>query len=69
MAPLPAYRLSRGAPVILRPENYAQWTDGAPDDALALVRTCDDALVVDRTTELWFKKREAWVGVGRNRKD
>jgi putative SOS response-associated peptidase YedK len=45
-------------PVILRPEHYTHWTDGTPDDAMALVRTCEDALVVDRTTELWFKKRE-----------
>ncbi len=42
-------------PIILRPEHYAQWTGGAPDDALALVRTCDDTLIVDRSAELWFK--------------
>ena len=44
-------------PVILRPEHYGQWTEGAPEDALALVRTCDDALAVERTDEPWFKRR------------
>jgi putative SOS response-associated peptidase YedK len=50
-------------PVILRPENYAQWTDGTPGDAMALVRTCDHTLAVDRTTELWFTKRKPTSGV------
>jgi putative SOS response-associated peptidase YedK len=44
-------------PVILRPEQYVTWTDGSPDSALSLVRTCDDTLVVDRTTVPWVKPR------------
>ena len=44
-------------PVILRTEHYAQWTEGGPAEALALVRTCDGGLVVDRTPEPWFKRR------------
>lgn len=42
-------------PVILRPEHFDLWTQGSPDEALALVQTCDDSLVVDRSTELWKK--------------
>jgi hypothetical protein len=49
--------------VILRSEHYAQWTDGSPDDVLALVRTCNDTLAPDLTTELWFKSREPAQGV------
>jgi putative SOS response-associated peptidase YedK len=44
-------------PVILKPEAWQQWTEGSPEEALALVRTCDDTLVVHRTTEPWFKPR------------
>jgi putative SOS response-associated peptidase YedK len=46
-------------PVILRPEHWALWTEGAPEDALALVQTCDDTLAVDRSTVPWFKSRSA----------
>jgi putative SOS response-associated peptidase YedK len=46
-------------PVILRPEHYGQWTQGSPEDALTLARTCDDALAVDRTTVPWFKRSPA----------
>jgi putative SOS response-associated peptidase YedK len=46
-------------PVILRPENYDLWMQGAPDEALALVQTCDEKLAVDRTAELWSKARSA----------
>jgi putative SOS response-associated peptidase YedK len=49
-------------PVILRPESYQQWTQGTPTDALELVRTCDDELVVDRTSEPWFKRKGADTG-------
>jgi putative SOS response-associated peptidase YedK len=44
-------------PVILRPSTYPLWTDGSPDEAMALVKTCDDRLVVDRSTVPWFKSR------------
>ncbi|MGO4167879.1 SOS response-associated peptidase [Novosphingobium sp. YAF33] len=40
-------------PTILRPETWAVWTDGTPDEAFALCRTWNRPLVVDRTEELW----------------
>ena len=46
-------------PVIVRPEQYDQWTAGTPDEAMALVMTCDDTLLVDRTDEPWFKPGKA----------
>lgn len=46
-------------PIILRPDEYEQWTDGTPDEAMQLVRTCVDPLAVDRTPELWFKRKGA----------
>jgi putative SOS response-associated peptidase YedK len=46
-------------PVILRPENYNLWMRAPPDEAITLVRTCDEILVVDRTPEPWFKARSA----------
>jgi putative SOS response-associated peptidase YedK len=46
-------------PVILRPEHWSPWTDGPPDEALSLVRTCDQTLGVDRTTVPWVKPRKA----------
>lgn len=46
-------------PVILRPEMYDAWMRAPADEALAMVRTCDDTLTVDRTAELWFKARGA----------
>lgn len=46
-------------PVILRPDLFDQWTQGSPEDALALVRTCDDTLAVDRTTVPWFQRTAA----------
>ena len=45
-------------PVILRPEHYDPWMLGSPDDAMSLVQTCDDTLIVDRTAELWFKPKK-----------
>lgn len=48
-------------PVILRPEQWDQWTRGTPEEALGLVRTCDDTLAVDRTAEHWFKARSTPV--------
>ena len=49
-------------PVILRPEEWAQWTDGTVDDAMELVRTCIDPLAIDRSDEPWFKRRAASPG-------
>jgi putative SOS response-associated peptidase YedK len=46
-------------PVILRPDAWQQWTQGTPDEALSLVRTCDDTLIVDRTTVPWVKPGKA----------
>jgi putative SOS response-associated peptidase YedK len=49
-------------PVVLRPEQWDQWTHGTPDEALPLVQTCNDKLVVDRTAEPWFKRKAADTG-------
>jgi putative SOS response-associated peptidase YedK len=49
-------------PVILRPEHSDQWTHGAPAEAMELVQTCDQTLVVDRTAEPWFKRKSADTG-------
>lgn len=46
-------------PVILKPDDWQLWTEGAADDALALVQTCDDTLVVDRTSMPWVKPSSA----------
>lgn len=46
-------------PVILTAAQYDPWMRGTPDDALALVRTCGDALEVDQTVEPWAKVRPA----------
>lgn len=46
-------------PVLLRPEHHEQWTQGTPEDAIALVRTCGDELTVDRTPEAWMRRRSA----------
>lgn len=42
-------------PVLLAPENQAQWLDGTPDAALALCRGWDAALMIDRTDQSWAK--------------
>jgi putative SOS response-associated peptidase YedK len=44
-------------PVILAPEHYAQWTDGTPDDAMALVQTCGSMLAIEKSSDPWFKRR------------
>lgn len=40
-------------PVILTPDQYEQWEHGSEDEAMALVRTCDLELAVERTEALW----------------
>lgn len=52
------YEVHDRMPVILRREQHDQWMHGSPDEAMTLVRTCDDTLVVDRTPELWVKLRK-----------
>jgi putative SOS response-associated peptidase YedK len=44
-------------PVILRPEEHAQWTEGSTADAFALVRTWQEPLDVELTTERWAGPR------------
>lgn len=46
-------------PVILRPNQWAQWTNGTPAEATELVQTCIEPLTVDRTTEPWFQPRSS----------
>ncbi|ANY21233.1 hypothetical protein A6F68_02743 [Tsuneonella dongtanensis] len=40
-------------PVILVREDWEQWLHGTADEALALARTCDLELAVERTDERW----------------
>ncbi len=40
-------------PLILARENWDRWTDGRAEDALALCRTWEGPLDVDRTLERW----------------
>ncbi len=40
-------------PLILAREDWQRWTDGPPDEALALCRTWPGPLGVDRTIERW----------------
>jgi len=40
-------------PVILPREQWEQWQHGTPDEALALARTCDLELAVERTDARW----------------
>ncbi len=40
-------------PVILRPDQWAHWQDGPPEAALALARTWQGELAVERTRERW----------------
>lgn len=49
-------------PVILQPGDYEQWTEGTPGDAKALLRTFDGPLIVDRSRDLWFKRKAATEG-------
>ncbi|QZP06781.1 SOS response-associated peptidase family protein [Caenibius sp. WL] len=48
-------------PVILAPEHYAQWTEGTPEEAFALVRPWDGPIAVDATAELWSARRKPAV--------
>ena len=40
-------------PVILRREEWSQWTEGTPAQAFDLVQTWRDLLVIDRTDQRW----------------
>jgi putative SOS response-associated peptidase YedK len=40
-------------PVILNPDDWQDWLDGAPDSARILCRPYPDLMVVDRTVERW----------------
>lgn len=40
-------------PVILRPQDWNTWLDGAPQEAFELCRTWRDPLLVDQTDEPW----------------
>jgi putative SOS response-associated peptidase YedK len=48
----PVSRIHDRMPVLLRPDDYATWLDGAPDVALALCRPTE-GLIEDRTDKLW----------------
>lgn len=51
------YAVHDRMPILLRPDQWDLWTRGTPEDAMGLVRTCDDTLAVDRTTVPWVKPR------------
>ncbi len=40
-------------PVILRPDEWEPWTNGAPADAFALCRTWEGELEADHTGQRW----------------
>ena len=40
-------------PVVLTPENHAQWLRGSPQEAFALCRPYEGELALDRTPQLW----------------
>ncbi len=40
-------------PVILRGEDWAQWTEGAPEEAFSLCRTWEGKLVAEHSGERW----------------
>ena len=44
-------------PVILRPGDWADWLDGAPDDAAILCRPYPDVMATDRTAEPWVRRK------------
>lgn len=43
-------------PVILHPDTYETWQNGAPDEAKALCAAWAGELAIDRTDEPWFRK-------------
>lgn len=43
-------------PVILRREDWADWLDGAPDDARLLCRPYPELMVVNRTADPWVRR-------------
>lgn len=48
-----AAQLHTRMPVLLEPADYALWTDGAPDQALALCKPWNGPLTLDRTGQPW----------------
>jgi putative SOS response-associated peptidase YedK len=49
-------------PVILAPAHYDQWMLGDPGEAMELVRTCGDAMSVDRSSRPWGNARQVPPG-------
>ena len=45
-------------PVILRPEAREQWLEGSPEEALALCRPYEGAIIIERTTDRWVKRAD-----------
>nr|WP_230206705.1 SOS response-associated peptidase family protein [Novosphingobium sp. Gsoil 351] len=43
-------------PVILRPQDWRDWLDGAPDDAAMLCRPYPDLMVKEQTSVPWVKR-------------
>jgi putative SOS response-associated peptidase YedK len=43
-------------PVILKPEDWGGWLDGAPDDAGLLCRPYPELMVCERTGESWVRR-------------
>jgi putative SOS response-associated peptidase YedK len=48
-------------PVILRREDWERWTEGSPDEALALCQTWPGSLAVEQTDERWAGKAQGPV--------
>ncbi|MBH1944424.1 SOS response-associated peptidase family protein [Erythrobacter sp. YJ-T3-07] len=43
-------------PVILSPDQYEEWQEGSPEEALSLCRPWDGLLKIDRTGEHWARR-------------
>jgi len=44
-------------PVILQQEDWGDWLDGSPDAAQLLCRPYPDLMVVERTSDLWARRK------------
>ena len=53
----PAAEVHDRMPVIMRPEQHDQWLTGSSAEARSLCRAYDGEIVIERTEELWSRRR------------
>jgi putative SOS response-associated peptidase YedK len=51
----PAAEVHSRMPVLLKPQDYAGWISGSPDEARALCQAWEGKLVIDRTDQPWSR--------------